>query len=407
MAKAIVYKKAQAWVYEVLSYAPDSKPVDLFRELQATFPEDEVPMGEHAVATWVRKWKKEKEGSQINKLFFKFDPIDTFNDSDFRDIFSTDDKEFLLKFSHDLHICYTQPMGLRQEITNGVAIWVTKIKNAMPILADRPLDLYLFALGLLNVETRPDSEADVEAFKKYLYAKPFFSQDTFIQWVNMNTEDQSSMPVDVFKHLDIEDLRPKGKWTEENLRKDNIFWLKLPEIIACNIALMPQHMPHLKMLNFVYWSLQKYLEQENNIIVKLGDKDLFAELENAMASVGRYFDQIDISNNKNIKTETLDLFVKIEDKYGTDVFLPEKFPSHAFNWYWALLINCFNLARSGGRTQNNLAIVPNSQLLKFEYFFPKELRNFNSSPKGYMVDDEQGTITLLEDYIRKNKPKGK
>ena len=396
MAKAIVYKKAQQWVYEVLSYAPDSRPVDLFRRLDDVFPPEEVPTGVHAVATWVRKWKKEKEGAKLNKLFSKFDPIDTFNDPEFKDVFSSDDKTFLLSFSDHLHVCYTQPMGLRAEISNGVAIWVTKIKNAMPILADRPLDLYLFALGLLSVETRPDSEADVEAFKKYLYAKPYFSQDTFIQWVGMNNEDQCSMPVDVFKHINLEDIRPTDSDPDNELN----WWLQLPELIACNIALMPQHMPHIKMLNFVYWSLQKYLEGQNNLLYKVGDQDLLAEVEATMDSVGRYFAQIDISNNKNIKTKTLNLFEKIEDKYDTAVFLPDEFPSYAFNWYWALLINCYALAKSGGKLLDGFIIVPHSKLLKFEHFFPK----ITQSGKPYMVDDQEGKIELIDKYDKHYKP---
>lgn len=51
-----------------------------------------------------------------------FDPIQTFNDPELRDLFLDSDKEYLINFVTNLGICYFDPMGcFPSEITNGVA----------------------------------------------------------------------------------------------------------------------------------------------------------------------------------------------------------------------------------------------------------------------------------------------
>ena len=368
MAKATVYKKAKAWVIENLSLTPNASPKKLFNQLESTFPPEEVPTNAHAVATWVREFKAQKKANELDKIYSLFDPINTFNDPEYRDLFSSDDKGWLIQYQNNLHTVYTQPMGLPSSLTQGVAIWVNKLKNAMPTLADRPLDLYLFGLGMLTLENRPDSEADVEKAKQFIYAQPYISVDQFKQWVAFNTEDQRSMPVDIFKYVNLDNTKPDEhdpKTTELDIFK---WWIALPELVAMNFALMPNYMPHIKMLNFVHWALHKFLYGQDNVLFKVGDQDLLADVENTMKMVQGYFNQINIENY--VQKNTLNLFQKIEDKYETQIFLPEDFPSQMFDYYWAILINTFALAKSGGKLMGGLTIYPYSKMLKFADLLP-------------------------------------
>jgi hypothetical protein len=92
MAKATVYKQAKAWVFENLSLTPNASPKKLFDLLKATFPKEEVPTNSHVVATWVREFKAKKKDNELDKVYSLFDPINTFNDPEYRDLFSSDDK---------------------------------------------------------------------------------------------------------------------------------------------------------------------------------------------------------------------------------------------------------------------------------------------------------------------------
>ena len=370
MAKATVYKKAKSWVFENLSLAPDSRPVDLFDTLEKTFPPEEVPTNAHAVASWKREFVEQQKNNTLDKVYSLFDPVDTFNDPEYRDLFSSDDKGWLIQYQNNLHTVYSQPMGLISILSIGVAIWVNKLKNAMPMISDRPIDLYLFALGMLTLETRPDSEADVEKAKKFIYAQPYISIANFQQWLAFNIEDQRSLPVDVFKYINLDNTKPDPKADDEVYFR---WWLQLPEIVGMNFALMPQHMPHIKMLNFVHWVLNRFMTFEKslpdkNSIYGHGDPDMIEEVESTLASVGRYFDQINI--DKYVKDNTLKLFKSIDDKYNTVLFLPEAFPTQMFDYYWAILINTYALAKGGGKLLGGLTVYPYSQLLKFKDILP-------------------------------------
>ena len=378
MAKATVYKQAKSWVFENLSLTPNASPKKLFDMLEATFPPEEVPTNAHAVATWVREFKAKKKDNELDKVYSLFDPINTFNDPEYRDLFSSDDKGWLIQYQNNLHQIYTQPMGLPSSLTQGVAIWVNKLKNAMPMLADRPLDLYIFALGLLTLETRPDSEANVEKAKTFIYAQPYISVDNFKQWIAFNTEDLRSMPVDVFNYINLDNTKPDPKADKLDYFR---WWMQLPELVSMNFALMPQYMPHIKMLNFVHWSLHKFLsghivgsvankdlEIKVNPLWKYGDKDLMEEVDKTMKMVQGYFNQINVENH--VQINTLRLFQKIEDKYNTQMFVPEELPSQIFDYYWAILINTFSLAKSGGKLLGGLTIYPYSKMLKFKDLLP-------------------------------------
>ena len=396
MAKATVYKQAKAWVFENLSLTPNASPKKLFDILEATFPKEEVPTNAHAVATWVREFKANKEKTELSKTLSLFDPIDTFNDPEYRDLFSSDDKGWLIKYQSHLHTVYTQPMGLPSSFTVGVAIWVNKLKNAMPTLADRPLDLYLFGLAMLTLENRPDSEVEIAKAKNFLYAQPYISVDQFRQWVSFNTEDQRSMPVDVFKYVNLNNTKPDPKASDQDHFR---WWIQLPELVAMNFALMPQHMPHIKMLNFVHWALNRFLFEQDNILFKVGDQDLLAEIESTMGRVGEYFEQIKI--DKHIKENTLKLYKNIEDKYNTNLFIPEEFPSQMFDYYWAILVNTFSLAKSGGKLLGGLTIYPYSRMLKFQDLLP-----ISDESKKKVTEDIQETVESKGDPLSED-TKGK
>ena len=392
MAKSTVYKQAKAWVFENLSLTPNASPKKLFDLLEATFPPEEVPTNAHAVATWVREFKANKKENEFSKILTLFDPIETFNDPEYRDLFSSDDKGWLIQYQNNLHTVYTQPMGLPSSLTQGVAVWVNKLKNAMPTLADRPIDLYLFGLAMLTLENRPDSEADLEKAKKFIYAQPYISVDNFKQWVAFNTEDQRSMPVDIFKYVNLDNTKPDINDPKTDELDYLRWWIQLPELIASNFALMPQHLPHVKMLNFVHWALNKFMygQEEDNILFKVGDQDLLAEVESTLERVGHYFTQINIDNY--VKDNISELFKKIEDKYPTQIFLPQEFPSQMFDYYWAILINTFALAKSGGKLMGGLTIYPYSKMLKFQDLLP-----ISQDRKEKITKDIQEKVTKAKE----------
>ena len=207
MTKSVVYKEAKAWVLESLSYNPNQRPVDLYDRLVLKFPENKIPTDDHAVAKWKRDFIKDQVNKKITKMEAIFDPIQTFNDPELRDLFLDSDKEYLINFVTNLGICYFDPMGFPSEITNGVAVWVVKIKNAMPSLVDCPVDLYMVALGFATLESRPYTSAQLEKAKKYLYAKPYESVDLFEKWLKLNESKDQFYPVNVFEYLDLEDMK--------------------------------------------------------------------------------------------------------------------------------------------------------------------------------------------------------
>ena len=149
----------------------------------------------------------------------------------------------------------------------------------------------------------------------------------------------------------------------------------MAELVGMNFALMPQHMPHVKMLNFVHWVLNRFMTFEKslpdkNSIYGHGDPDLIEEVESTLASVGRYFDQINKDRSRYVTGRTVKLFNALTDKYNTQIFLPEAFPSQMFDYYWATLINTYALAKGGGKLLGGLTVYPYSQLLKFKDILP-------------------------------------
>ena len=384
MTKSVVYKEAKAWVLESLSYNPNQRPVDLYDRLVLKFPENKIPTDDHAVAKWKRDFIKDQVNKKITKMEAIFDPIQTFNDPELRDLFLDSDKEYLINFVTNLGICYFDPMGFPSEITNGVAVWVVKIKNAMASLVDCPVDLYMVALGFATLESRPYTSAQLEKAKKYLYAKPYESVDLFEKWLKLNESKDQFYPVNVFEYLDLEDMKSE---------KD-LWWLSLPEIMGSNFANTPHVKPHIKVLLFVYSILSDFMDIDDNLINKEGDKALVEEVNDTLYSVQHYLNRIvhllDDKGNPALSEDKARTAVML-DIYSKPINFTSlgKFSSLAFNWYYALLINCFTLALSGGKFLDGLTIRPYKLLLRWEHFFPHQQEQDerrpldDSKPKEY------------------------
>tara|TARA_R100000808_G_scaffold6185_1_gene18529 strand:- start:1304 stop:2422 length:1119 start_codon:yes stop_codon:yes gene_type:complete len=372
MAKKTVYKMAESWTHEALSFNPEARPVDLHKKLKKMYPPSEVP-DEHTVARWKRNWKQNQTKEEIKIQHQKFDPIDTFNHPYYRDKFSEADKIWILKFVKDHHVVVTQPMGLEQFYSNSAIEWAVKIKNAMPILANNPIDLMSFAQGFATIQDRPNSDDAITQAKNYLYAQPYYSVDDFKSWVR-NAEDNNSLPVNIYEFFDL-----------DSMRSDEDDWfLTLPQVIASNFATMPHVAPHIKMLTFTHQMLSNFISQASDSILKAkGDEDMLDEIKRNIDRVGVYIDKTVYYISEQTKDDpvsdtpdeqTMKLYIKIDDQY--DVTIDKiRFSSRYFNWYYALMQNCFILAMSGGKLLDELTIIPYDQVLKWEDLLPPEKKD--------------------------------
>ena len=263
-----------------------------------------------------------------------------------------------------MHVVYTQPIGLLESVPNATAEWIVKIKNAMPLFADNPMDLHLFGLGFATISNRPNSDDAVAQAKNYLYAQPYNSVDQFKLWVR-NAEENNSLPVNVYEYFDLDSMR-----TDED-----DWYISLPQIIASNFATMPHVAPHIKMLTFVHQMLSYFVGDEKNPMHTKGDKDMVDEIKRTIERVGIYVDRvvyhIDVKGDATADAPdelSIELYNKISDRY--DVSIDKiKYSSVAFDWYYALMQNCFNLAMSGGKMLDGLTIIPYDRMLKWEHLF--------------------------------------
>jgi len=360
MARTVIHKKAKAWVWEMLSNNPNLKGIYLFDRLQAKFTEGEVPTRDHTVRAWMREFHEAQKNNVISKNHSMFDPIETFNDPMYRDLFTDADKEFCINFISDLGTSYYHPRGTNPFIQNGVILWVNKLKNTMPILVDNPIDLYLFAQGFATLEARPDSEADVEQAKRYLYSQAYYSRDKFDVWADQNKDQDRSLPVNIHEYIDLEDMKSdEGNW-----------WHELPSIIASNFAIMPSLMPHIKVLYFVHGILNNHFVSDlDSPVHDHADKEMFEEVKKNISRVGSYLDKVvhqGVSPSREHILPKLHTYDPIE--------LGPLTPSKIFNWYYALLINCYTLAQSGGKFMNGLTVTPYDELQKYEQLFTEEYK---------------------------------
>lgn len=174
----------------------------------------------------------------------------------------------------------------------------------------------------------------------------------------------------------------------------DLWWLCLSEIMGSNFANTPHVKPHIKVLLFVYSILSDFMDIDDNLINKEGDKALVEEVNDTLYSVQHYLNRIvhllDDKGNPTLSEDKARTAVML-DIYSKPINFINlgKFSSLAFNWYYTLLINCFTLALSGGKFLDGLTIRSYKLLLRWEHFFPHQQEQDerrpldDSKPKEY------------------------
>jgi len=133
---------------------------------------------------------------------------------------------------------------------------------------------------------------------------------------------------------------------------------------------LPHCMPHIKVLNFVYLCLRNFLANDKHL--DNADQDMLDEVNNTLDRIGFYIDKVVHMKNSTSRLSASDFekLIPTIDRY-TPIGLGTM-PITAFNSYYALLINCFAFAQSGGRFEDGYIIVSYDQLLKYHQLFTED-----------------------------------